>query len=377
MKWCANRNQLSVSIVSFFLIFFAHNVIASRVEKPLIKPSAAAVAEKPTYREATKNSEATKMVMAPVKLLVADNDSVVVKGYRGKFVYVVNDQLRDVTVQVSEIDSGESVASREDWQFSIKKNDNEIQAFIEGPISKQSWNEILLSGRAPGYFLKITGPSLPLTVVWNEGDISVADLNADLQVSVQKARVTVLRGVGDIRVNSIEGAVQLEGRKGEVHIDTYQSVVTVNNVEGRLDLENFTGESKVQGVNGNVALSTYRGGTRVSDVKGKLEFKNGVSPLFIEKFEGELRGRSGQGAIYADVRGEADVRLESAEGTVNLRLPASGAWVNLGTEEGDLAVPGFLKLTRMQSRQIRTGRLKGSNSGSVFVRTTSGDIRIK
>jgi hypothetical protein len=112
-------------------------------------------------------------------------------------------------------------------------------------------------------------------------------------------------------------------------------------------------------------------------VKGNLDFKNGNAPLRIDRFEGELRGQSGQGPVIAEIEGEADVRVRSQEGAVNLKLPESGAWVNLGTNEGQMQVPSFLKVTRLPSEQLRTGRLHGSNGGSVFVRTTSGEIRIR
>lgn len=233
------------------------------------------------------------------------------------------------------------------------------------------------SGRLPKYDLRLMGPSIPLSINWHEGQIRVEKLQADLQITAQKADVGVGGGKGELKITNLEGRVLVRDHKGELHVDSYLATVEIENLEGQLDLENFTGESKIQTVSGNVMLSSYRGSTRVAGVKGRMEFKNGVSPLHIENFEGELRGRSAQGPVFADVRGEADVRVETAEGQVNLRLPASGAWVNLGTAEGSLAVPGFLKLTRLQSQQIRTGRLRGSNGGSVFIRTGSGDIRIK
>lgn len=314
---------------------------------------------------------------APVKMLIQPGDHVVVKGFRGGVEYVVDPKALDVTVEVKQQISTEPMKYQDEWQFSFKRDGGDIQIFIDGPASKQAWSEILVSGQMPEYFLKITGPSLPLTVNWNEGRIQVTNVNSDLNIISLKGDVSVLRGEGDVMVSNQEGIISVRDRKGSVKIDSYLAKVDAINIEGKLDLENFTGDSRVQNINGSVNLSSYKGVTKVAGVKGRMEFKNGNSPMHIEKFEGELRGRSAQGPVFAEIKGEADVRLETAEGQVNLQLPASGAWVNLGTSEGSLAVPAFLKLTRLPTQQIRTGRLKGSNSGSVFVRTTSGDIRIR
>jgi hypothetical protein len=319
--------------------------------------------------------------MNPVKIFLQAGDQVSVKGFRGEVLYTVDEKAKDITVsmtQQSQPKNPQKVLKYQDeWQFSFKRNESEIQIFIDGPASKQAWSEILISNEIPEYYLKITGPSVPLNINWNVGRINVQNLNSELHIVAQKADIQVNKGEGDLDLTTQEGLIKVKDHKGKVTIDSYLAKVDVSNLDGQLKLENFTGESLVQNINGQMELSSFKGSTRIAGLTGRLDFKNGNSSLYIEKFEGELRGRSGQGAIYADVLGEADVRLESAEGPVNLKLASSGAWVNLGTAEGALAVPNFLKLTRMPAQQIRTGKLHGTKSGSVFVRTTTGDIRIK
>lgn len=314
---------------------------------------------------------------SPLKMFVKTGDRIEIKGFRGSVEYVVNEAAQDVSVEVRQSNSTAPLKYQEEWQFSFKRDGSSIQANVEGPTSKQIWNEVLISGVLPEFHLRLTGPSLPLAINWNEGRITVANLNSELQITAIKGFVVVTKGEGPLALTTQEGNVIIRDRKGEVKIDSYIAKVEVKNIEGKLDLQNFTGETQIEDISGEVNLSSFKGTSKVAGLKGRLEFKNGNSPLHIEKFEGELRGRSAQGSVYAEVRGDADVRVESAEGAVNLRLPASGAWVNLGTAEGSLVVPGFLKLTRLPAQQIRTGRLRGTNGGSIFVRTTSGDIRIK
>lgn len=323
------------------------------------------------------DAEAKVNVFAPVKMLTQPGDHVVIKGFRGNVEYFVNNAVSDVTVELKQQVKSEVLKHQDEWQFLFKRDGSEIQILIEGPTSKFTWSDVAATAQMPEYFIKVTGPLLPVNINWNEGQIAVSDLNSELHIAALKADIAVLRGEGDLTITNQEGSVVVRNRKGAVKIDSYRARVEVQNIEGKFDIENFVGESRVQNVIGNVSLNSYKGTSKMSNIKGRLEFKNGNSPLHIDKFEGELRGRSAQGAVYAEIKGEADVRLESAEGAVNLQLPTSGAWVNLGTTEGLLAVPAFLKLTRLPTQQIRTGRLKGSSGGSIFVRTTSGDIRIR
>lgn len=316
-------------------------------------------------------------VLSPMKMVIRPGDRIEIKGFRGQVEYLANDNTQDLTVEVKEV-VDDQWSYKDEWQFSMRKEGSTVLINVDGPISKQIWHEVLLSGQIPQHIIKIVGPSAPLMIHWNDGRIVVGQLNAELQITSIKGDVVISKGEGLAKIFNQSGSVSVRDRKGQVDISSYMAKTEVSNIEGQVTIENFTGESRVQNVSGNLNLVSYNGTSKVAEVKGKLEFKNGNSPIHIDKFEGELRGRSEQGPVYAEIRGEADVRMESAEGSIHLRMPASGAWVNVGTHEGSLLVPAFLKLTRSASQQIRSGRLRsGSNGGNVFVRTDTGDIRVK
>jgi len=321
----------------------------------------------------------TAEALVPVRMAIEAEDRIHVRGYRGDVTYIVNENAKDISVSVtqSRATGGGAAANQDEWQFSFKRSGQLVQIYVDGPSTKPVWSEALATNTMPKYDLKIVGPSRALDINWYNGQITVAQLNSEVNITTIQSDILVTEGTGDLTVTTQEGSIKVKGRSGAVKVDAYQAKIDIENIQGELAVHNFTGETTIDNIQGKVAMSTYKGATKVAGVKGQMEFKNGLSPLKIERFEGELRGRTGQGAVIADIRGQADVRLESAEGLVDLRLPASGAWVNLGTAEGSLAVPSFLKTTRLPSQQIRTGRLRGANSGSVFVRTTSGDIRIR
>lgn len=320
------------------------------------------------------------LALAPLRLLVQAGDEITIKGFQGNVEYIPKDGATDLVVQVSRsnMNSEKQEVAADEWQFTMKRKDGRIQIQVESPQSKQAWSEILMTGAAqPRFDLKIVGPSLPMKVNWQQGSFKTSKFNNTLHVNLLKGRTEILGGEGELRVDSQSGFVKVLNRKGNVEVETYDGKVEISGIEGDVAVDNFVGDSQVVAVDGGLKLLSYKGKTTASKVKGRLEFKNGNSPLHIDNLQGELRGKTMQGPVFAAINGEANVRVESEEGQISLRLPASGAWVNLGTEEGALRVPNFLKLTRLPRQQIRTGRLRGSVGGSVFVRTTSGDIKLR
>jgi DUF4097 and DUF4098 domain-containing protein YvlB len=325
--------------------------------------------------------------MAPIRMLVQPQDHILIKGYRGKIEYLTKDNTNDVTITAHEIEktapavAGSKPISLDDWQLSVRRENGVILVIVDGPTTKQTWNELLLAGQmsaeVPEFDLTITGPSRPMEISWHDGPIHVDGLNADLHVTTIKSALTVLHGQGDATISIQEGSLDLRERKGQIAIESYTAKVDLLKTEGPIRLENFAGDSLVQVAEGPMSLTSFKGSTKLSSIKGSLNFKNGIAPIHIEKFEGELRGQSSQGPVFADIAGEPDVRVQSAEGAVTLHAASNGAWVNVGTSDGAMNVPSYLKLTRLQTQQIRTGKLKGNGGGSIYVRTTSGEIHLK
>lgn len=318
------------------------------------------------------------MALAPLRMMVKPTDEIQIKGFRGDVEYMVDGSATDIIVSVERSDESQTSAGQDDWQFVLRRDGNLILVQVESPQSKQVWREMMVKmEQQPKFNLKIKAPALSTKVNWHEGRFIAKDFKANLHVNIIKGNVDILGGEGELRIDSQAGQLKVLNWKGNAAIETYEGKVEVSGVEGDLKLDNFVGVSRVAGVTGDVKLLSYKGDTRASQIKGRLEFKNGNSPLHIEALQGELRGQSMQGPVFASIQGEANIRVESEEGTINLRMPQSGAWVNLGTVGGSLNVPNFLKLTRLPSQQIRSGKLRGNFGGSVFVRTTSGDIQLK
>jgi hypothetical protein len=318
-----------------------------------------------------------KEAVVPMRVMALPTDEIHIQGYRGSIEYITDDTAKDVTVNVEQGPSTKKNAN-ENWDFHFRKDGQKVIVQVDNSaMSKMDWALTLQAGTWPEYKIKMRGPNLPLNIHWYEGAVSIKNLSAPIHITHMNSQIVIDGGNGPTSLNTHSGEIKISARKGNVLLDTYQAKVDLKNLEGDLLLKNFSGESKVKAVIGNITLNGYSGVSHISDIKGNVAFKNGNSTLNLDNIEGELRGESEQGPVTAEVQGTADVHLISNEGNVNLRLPASGAWVNLGTSGGNMAVPGFLKTTRIATQQIRTGKLKGANRGSVFVRTQSGNIQIR
>ncbi len=330
----------------------------------------------------------TGVPLAPIRLKVEPQDRIFIKGYRGRVEYFAKDNLTDIVVTVHEVERANAGAIKkatkifgsDDWQVTVKRENNTIIMSIDGPTSKQTWSELLVGGNmspeVPEFVISATGPSRPLEVSWHDGPIKIENLASELRVTSVKSNIEIAQGHGDATVSLQEGELDIKNRKGPLYIESYNAKVNILGSDGPVRLENFAGDTNLHGADGSVDFMSYKGAAKLAAIKGRLEFKNGVGAIHIEKFEGELRGQSAQGAVTAEILGDADVRLQSVEGAVNLHLPSSGAWVNLVTTDGQMTVPSYLKPTRLPTQIVRSGKLKGSASGSIYVRTTSGEIRI-
>ncbi len=316
----------------------------------------------------------------PIKMHLASADRIRIQGFSGSVIYRANPMLNDITVHVHEMEPKlRHVTADDDWQFSFHRNDDTVLIEVQGPSSKDRWNNVLgQPGLAsPRYDLVVDGPNRPLEIDWRHGHVQVLNLAAELHVTNLNGETDVQGGNGNVTIVAESSAIHLQFLKGHIDVDTYNSPVQISHLQGELSLENFIGTSDLADVSGSVTVTSYRGPMHLTGIKGNLEFASGNAPLHIDKFQGVLRGQSIQGPVFAEIEGDANVRMHSQEGTVHLRLPASGAWLNLGTNDGQILGPTFLKSTRLPSEQLKTGRLHGSNGGSVYVRTTSGNIRVE
>lgn len=313
---------------------------------------------------------------------MAAEDRLSVEGFNGSVEIQSDEKRKSVTVSIQQINpktnTQEDKETLDEWLFSMQKVGNEIQLVVRSPQSKATWSKLSYNQKLiPKFNLVIKTPQLPIQVSWRQGSVSVNQLKQSLAIALFDGNVQVTKLRGDLNVNQQKGQLTLKDIKGDVVFDGYNNKISATQVSGNMRLKNFSGSSRVISFNGQIDFETYNGRLQVDKSEGRVEFFSDRGKIFLNQFKGDIKGKSDQGSISASLVGNTDVRIRSKDASVSLRLPNSAANINVGTKEGSLQAPKFLRLTRLPSLRVIRGRLRGKNPGQVYVRTESGSIRIR
>jgi hypothetical protein len=290
-----------------------------------------------------------------------------ISGYKGNLVFIPQ-AGGNLTVD-AKLKSDE-----QSWRPTIETVDGWIQVSVQGPPSKSDWRNV----QPPPTDFEIRGPSVPLNIAWKEGDITVKGWKSPVTLSHHKGRVVAEDNQAPLRLTTLEGEAVVGRHKGRVMVDNYNARVALKNVDGGLDLENFSGSLTVEDSRGDISLKASKGRNQITGHKGRFEFDLAQGEIIISGSEGAVRGQAEQGAVTTEIKGVADVKIRSEAARVAVLVPkTSGAKVDLGTNDGNFSVSYPLKYDRVEKVKLMKGSLSGKDGGSIFVRTRSGDIRLK
>lgn len=221
--------------------------------------------------------------------------------------------------------------------------------------------------------------SLPVEVSLHDGTVDVRGWQAAVSASIVQGSIRTTNTLGDLHVQVQHGDVRINRHHGAVDVDSFQGKLIADHVEGDIHLDNFSGDSSLKNIAGNVFVRTHSGPTNVANSTGAIDFELGRGALNVAKFEGPVRGQTDRAAVVAKLEGESDVNIESAQGPVAVRLPASsGAAIRLQTETGTLNVPEEIRPSQTASSKFASGRMKGAGPrGSVTIKSKAASIRVR
>ncbi len=266
------------------------------------------------------------------------------------------------------------------WQLKLtrenSKNAGLVTVKIHGPEDKRAWLKNLRENSFPKTHITVYMPSAPLEVHWRKGNVLVPNWEHNLKVHLLDGIIKIHGGKGDTTLVHQKGQLSVKKRNGSLSVESYHNNIMVQNIEGPVKISNFEGKTRINQVKGSVHLNQNKGRIELTKGEGELEFKNKSAQVKIIDYKGSVRGRSGSGAIFAQLIGELKVNIRTQHGGVRLKLKNSGTSVDLGTKEGSLFTPRYLRVTRYSSIKVVKGRLRGQEKGRVFVRTNSGNIQI-
>lgn len=316
----------------------------------------------------------------PLSVEVKPEDRYLVRGFKGKISISAQKSDR-LTVTLKQVQPSQISSDMkevvDEWLFSVQKRENIIEVLVRSPHSKASWEKTLQNQVMPSFEMQISGPPKALDLALRDGTLKIDNWSAPLKIYAQKGSVTINGGEGELTLGIQEGQVNLNARKGSTSIDSYAAKISSRSGEGGLRVVNFSGNTNIEAHQGAVDLNGYQGEFDVSKGRGRVDFDVDRSTVKINGRSGDIRGQSGQGALIATTSGQAEVRVTTKEGNVSLNMAGSGAQVNIGTEEGQIYAPNYLRLSRLPTMKLMQGRLRGKESGQVYVRSESGSIRLR
>ncbi len=314
-----------------------------------------------------------------IKVKAATVKEINITGLKGGVILVAKEGAEFIQVKYKK-KSDTATASEVGFnEWSLQKNikDGVFSLNVVNNLSKLEWKDQLHKNVWPSYQITITGPSKKLQLFWREGVVSITGWTSPVEFQTVSAKVKAHNNNSDIKISNQDGKIWVSNHKGGVEIETYSADVNLQSIVGPVKVYNFSGQNIIKNTDGAIHLELQSGRVKIEDSIGKIDFKNKRATIHLKKFKGRIRGKSGSGDILAELIGEADFRVRAKEGKVRVRALSSGAFVSVGSNEGDLLMPKYMKMTRHTSVKVINGHLRGPQKGRIYVRTQSGSISVR
>lgn len=316
----------------------------------------------------------------PMRMDLEPQDRLIIRGYDGD-LRVIQTPGSEITIQVKQVNPAGANSilkeSQDDWLFSVERVEQGVEIKVKSPPMKSVWVEALKTKQTPRFILEVRAPARPLKVIWQRGRLQIQQWAAPLSAHLESGDLRITQGSGDLKVALQEGQLEVSQQKGSVQVESFKGQVKLDAIEGPVSLLNFSGSSTVKNNQGGLTLKGFDGKFLLTENEGSVDFELVRSPLRLLKHKGEVRGSVDQGSLSLQVLKFSELRLKTKAADVSLELPSSGASLNLGTEQGQIYAPSQFSVVRSARMKTLRGRLKGKEQGRIFVRSESGNIRLR
>lgn len=279
--------------------------------------------------------------------------------------------------EVLKISGAEKVGT--EGLYLIEKRDGVISIKMKEFDGKKAWLGALRPGVVPSAKLEITGSSVPTEVYLKSGQVTVKNWQQNLKVNVTEGKVLAQDTKGELGVYLQKGDAQISNHQGNLNYDLYSGTGSVKSVDGRLRVNQFEGSLNIEKMKGSLQLSSVKSSVNVLQGTGNVEFDSQKGTINLKGFQGRIEGKTQDSKVVADLTLDSELDVKTKSGNVSVTTPASGAFdLNLLTVEGEIQVPGTLRVMKLSSEKSVRGKLRSDASrGSVFVRSQEGTISVK
>lgn len=312
---------------------------------------------------------------------ITRGERLVVQGLRGavKLSVVAPGKTPVVRARKVVVDASRPGANErfENLSFTVRREAGIVFIEPKGPSTRQEWIDWTRPGQ-PELSYEIEAPSTPAEIHIHSGNVSVTNWKDAVAVTLQDGRVTAADGAGAARVSILRGSVTIERQKGPVEVESHAAKVNIASVDGDVQVHAFAGESQVSGVKGELSVRTKAGTMTLSKISGGLVFDNGRGKLEGSAIEGTVRGTNDDGSVSLQLAGEADVSIETQDGSVSVKPPGgAGVLLKLSSEEGPILAPSSVTIPRTAGPKSVVARLDGAPKGVIVLKAKRGTIRIR
>lgn len=312
---------------------------------------------------------------------IVKGERLVITGVRGSVKLIPLQPGKSPVVRAKKVlpDAAKPGASQlfENLSFQVKKEGTVVTVEAKGISSRQEFIDASKPGQ-PELSFEIEAPSTPTEIHYHSGQIVASGWKDGLSVSMVEGKILTTDGEGVLRAILTRGELKVEKQKGNVEIENHGGKVTLANITGDVRLHSFSGEVSATSISGKMGFRAKAGSLNLTKLTGDLTFENGRGGIAGTAIEGAVRGSTEDGAINLQLAGDADLSLETEDGSVTVKAPGgSGALLKLSSEDGPIFAPDSVKVPKVTGPKSVVARLDGAPKGQIIVRSKRGVIRIR
>ena len=302
---------------------------------------------------------------APLEMTVQEGDQILVQGLHA---HVTLTGAPTSTLKVKGL--GDS--------FVFERKDGTLWIHAKESDNRKEWKDGLKEWERTKASLEISGPALPTEIHLRQGSVYLLKWNKDARVELREGSVHVAQSNGAFRLNLHKGEVVASDVGGRLNLDMYQGSVSLKQMNVDADLRLFGSSLNVDGGRGHWSVAASNANAKLAKFSGTLQLDLSKGSLSATAFQGRAEGQAGESSVTLAGLPETDVNLKSTNGRLQVSLPpATGAFLNLATMDGELVGPPDVRVNRTATEKTIRTRYRGEGSLTVTLRSQDGNIVVK
>jgi hypothetical protein len=312
---------------------------------------------------------------------ISKGDRLVISGIRGSVKLIQIAPGKSPVVRAKKVlpAGAKSSGSQlfENLSFQVRKEGTIVTVEAKGPASRQEFIDAAASGQ-PELSFEIEAPSTPAEVHFHSGQVTAVGWKDGLSISLIDGKINSTDGEGILRTILTRGEIKIDKQKGNVEIENHGGKVALSNIAGDVRLYSFSGDASLTAVSGKVRFRAKAGSLNLNKLTGDFTFENGRGGISGTAIDGAVRGSTEDGAVNLQLAGDADLSVETEDGSVTVKAPGgSGALLKLSSEDGPILAPESVRVPKVSGPKSVVARLDGAPKGQIIVRSKRGVIRIR